>query len=172
MTEKVCSKCGEMKPLSEFHAGAGRGGVRADCKVCFRARRNAKYRDDPEFRREAKERVARWRVENDEYYRARQAEYQKSDAYRRSLRQTHLKTKYGITLQDYDEMLERQDGGCAICGRPPRADISLHVDHDHGTGLVRGLLCFPCNNALGLMGDDPARLARAIDYLTTAPSPG
>ncbi|MCA1845042.1 MAG: endonuclease VII domain-containing protein [Actinobacteria bacterium] len=55
---------------------------------------------------------------------------------------------------------------CAICGRPPRPDISLHVDHEHETGRVRGLLCFPCNNALGLMHEDIALLWRAADYLS------
>jgi hypothetical protein len=167
---KRCSKCGEVKPLSEFHRGQGRGGVRADCKVCFRARRKALYDADPDLRREAADRVARWRVDNADYYRARREEYQKTEAYRRSLRQTHLKKKYGISLDEYERLLEAQDGGCAICYRPPRDDISLHVDHDHETGFIRGLLCFPCNNALGLMKDDPDRLRAALRYLDTPPA--
>lgn len=62
-------------------------------------------------------------------------------------------------------MLSEQCGGCAICGRKPRPDISLHLDHDHETGQLRGILCFRCNNALGDFDDDPALLQCALGYL-------
>jgi hypothetical protein len=171
MDEKRCSKCGEVKPLSEFHAGQGRGGVRADCKVCFRERRRVKYASDPEMRAKAQERTRRWIEENQDRYRAYKKAYLKTDAYRNALRKTNLKTKYGITPRDYERMLEAQGGGCATCGRPPRDDISLHVDHDHRTGTVRGLLCFPCNNALGLLKEDPGRLLALVAYLADPPAP-
>lgn len=61
--------------------------------------------------------------------------------------------------------LEAQGGGCFICGRPPREDISLHVDHDHSTGTIRGILCFRCNNALADFQEDPGLLAKAAAYL-------
>lgn len=77
-----------------------------------------------------------------------------------------LKSKFGITLDDYDAMLVAQGGGCQICGAPPAGDKRLAVDHCHETGRVRGLLCTPCNQALGLMRDDPNRLQRAIAYLS------
>jgi hypothetical protein len=77
----------------------------------------------------------------------------------------HLKRKYGMTLEDYDRMLEAQGGGCAICGRPPRQGTHLHVDHDHDTRRVRGLLCFSCNVAVGQLQHDPGRILRAADYL-------
>ncbi len=60
-----------------------------------------------------------------------------------------------------------QGGGCAICGKRP-GKVSLHVDHDHETGEVRGLLCVGCNNALGQFRDDLELLARASDYLVGA----
>lgn len=63
-------------------------------------------------------------------------------------------------------MLRSQGGGCALCHRPPRPGKVLHVDHDHETGSVRGLLCFTCNNALGDFEDDPGRLRAAITYLS------
>ena len=53
----------------------------------------------------------------------------------------------GVTDADYARMLEAQGGGCAICGTPPKSR-RLHVDHDHKTGNVRGLLCYRCNRAL------------------------
>ena len=74
---------------------------------------------------------------------------------------------YGLTAGDVIAMLAAQDGGCAICGHKPdsTSDRRLAIDHDHETGRVRGLLCYRCNTAIGLLGDDPERLRRAADYL-------
>lgn len=86
--------------------------------------------------------------------------------------------KYGLALADYDALLVRQGGVCAACGRPevirhpnstlPGAD-SLSVDHDHETRMARGLLCRACNRALGLLGDDPERLAALLAYRRSYP---
>lgn len=83
-----------------------------------------------------------------------------------------LKSKYGITADDYNAMLERQGGVCAICKQPQMAlrngtPCRLSVDHDHVTGAVRGLLCDPCNRALGYFHDSVEAMSRAIDYLTS-----
>lgn len=72
--------------------------------------------------------------------------------------------KFGLTPGQYAKMLEAQDGLCAICRQPPGTH-RLAVDHDHSTGQIRGLLCAPCNVALGGFHDDPARLRSAIAYL-------
>jgi|SRR5215469_9672883 len=53
----------------------------------------------------------------------------------------------GVTEEEYERLLKEQDGGCAICGNPPKSR-RLHVDHNHRTGKVRGLLCFRCNRQL------------------------
>ena len=94
-------------------------------------------------------------------------------AERTKVRHAHsLRSLYGITLADYERMLQEQGGVCAICrgaetsahgqtGTPYR----LSVDHDHETGRIRGLLCQNCNRAIGLLNDDPARLRAAVDYL-------
>ncbi len=71
--------------------------------------------------------------------------------------------RYGMTPADYKRMLADQNGCCAICGTEARHH--LHVDHDHTTGLVRGLLCRGCNNALGNVNDSIERLESAIRYL-------
>jgi hypothetical protein len=72
-----------------------------------------------------------------------------------------LKLRYGLTTSEVDAMREQQGGICLICLRSP----AVHVDHDHETGLVRGLLCFSCNGALGQFDDEAWRLRLAADYL-------
>jgi len=60
-----------------------------------------------------------------------------------------------------NELLTRQNGNCAICLRRP----AVHVDHDHATANIRGMLCFRCNAGLGQLDDSPVTLRRAADYL-------
>lgn len=78
----------------------------------------------------------------------------------------NLKRLYGITLEEYEAMLLKQGGVCAICGLTERVEgRALAVDHCHATGAVRGLLCSACNIALGKFEDDTERLRKAITYL-------
>lgn len=60
-------------------------------------------------------------------------------------RNSYLLRTYGISLADYDTLFILQQGGCKICHKPPKPNKNLHVDHDHKTGEVRGLLCYYCN---------------------------
>lgn len=76
-------------------------------------------------------------------------------------RRQHLRIKYGITEAQYDALLQAQNGKCRICGTAGK----LHVDHDHGTGRIRGLLCHQCNVGLGHFRDRPDLLTKAIEYL-------
>lgn len=85
----------------------------------------------------------------------------------RHKRNSHLIKKFGITVAEAESMLVAQGGVCAIC-REPIQDIrgySPHVDHDHSTGKIRGILCHQCNNGLGLFKDDPKCLRAAAEYL-------
>jgi len=77
-----------------------------------------------------------------------------------------LKTNYGMTMEDYDAMLQAQDNKCAICGRD-QADVTKRfaVDHDHDTSRVRALLCYNCNHGLADFGDSIVRLQQAVTYL-------
>jgi hypothetical protein len=79
-------------------------------------------------------------------------------------RHYHLRRRYGIGADEFDALLEAQSGVCAICGRPDPE----HVDHDHESGAVRGILCFNCNGGLGQFGDDQDRLVSAVAYLDSA----
>lgn len=76
-----------------------------------------------------------------------------------------LKHAYGITLLEYDQILESQNGVCVICGGINADGRRLHVDHNHKTGKVRGLLCSKCNHGLGLFNDDIETLLGAVAYL-------
>jgi hypothetical protein len=62
-------------------------------------------------------------------------------------------------------MFAQQGGVCAICGEPRPEERTLHVDHDHETGLIRGLLCFRCNQAIGSLQEDHDIFQKAADYL-------
>lgn len=80
-------------------------------------------------------------------------------------RRDRLRTKFKLTPQEYDVLLESQGGVCAICKQPNPNETFMPVDHDHVTGKVRGILCPNCNNGLGRFKDDVDRLSNAIDYL-------
>jgi hypothetical protein len=83
-------------------------------------------------------------------------------------RDNHLKRLYGISEEEYDQMLISQDFRCAICREESQAtgkNARLHVDHDHVTGKVRGLLCYACNIAIGFLEEDPDRVQKIMNYL-------
>lgn len=76
-----------------------------------------------------------------------------------------LRRGFGITADDYERMLAEQGGVCALCFKDNVDGRRLAVDHDHTTGKVRGLLCSPCNRAIGFFGDDPRVMERAAIYV-------
>ena len=98
----------------------------------------------------------------------RTVEYNKNNS--ASVRSQYLKRQYGLTFEEFDVMLSSQDNACAICGtKQPSKNRGrtrrFHVDHDHETGKVRGLLCKSCNIALGEIGDNIHTLKSMIEYL-------
>jgi len=144
---KRCGRCGEEKELSEFPVHRRKkDGHNSWCFSCKKA-----Y--DKEYHREHREEI----LKSQKAYRRENIEREQDSQYRR---------RYGISLAQYDAMLERQANTCAICGKTPEENEQrLSVDHDHDTGEVRSLLCNGCNGALGLMQDDPDVLQAACDYL-------
>jgi hypothetical protein len=103
---------------------------------------------------------------NSEHYKEQAKQYRKehpTDPKRK--RGWALQAKFGITLADYDRMFEEQGGLCAICKNPPKIK-ALNVDHNHETGVIRGLLCGGCNSFLGRVQDDPDKLITAAGYVT------
>jgi hypothetical protein len=126
-------------------------------KEAISAKSKANYEADPE---KFKTKVYRHRQKN-------------LDAIRKRDRRASLKKLYGLTPEDYETMKANQSGGCAICGRTVvgnKRHQCLHVDHDHATGKVRGLLCHTCNTGLGAFKDSPDLMAKAADYLKRSKS--
>lgn len=81
-------------------------------------------------------------------------------------KEKNILRRSNITLKEYDKLLEKQNGKCAICGtETPGGPGRFHIDHDHPTGEIRGLLCNNCNRALGLFKDNPEILMVAAQYL-------
>lgn len=87
--------------------------------------------------------------------------------YKRKMRDRVFRKKYGISADEYDAMLVRQHGRCAICGthKPGGPHDCFVVDHDHETGAVRGLLCMDCNLGIGCLKDNIRIVVAAAQYL-------
>lgn len=80
----------------------------------------------------------------------------------------HLRYRYGLTPDSFEAMLRGQGGTCAVCHTTAWGKNGPHVDHDHETGIVRGILCFQCNASAGLLGDNPERALALAKYLQGA----
>jgi hypothetical protein len=148
---KTCSHCKIAKPLDAFcRDRSKKDGRHTQCKPC-------QYRHKPSEETLAKRRqyAARYRQEN-------------ADKFRAGVRSATLRKKYGIDSEGYDRLLTEQGGVCAICGAGTSRTTwtkRLHVDHNHETGEVRGLLCQPCNTTLGHFNDSADLLRKAAEYL-------
>lgn len=154
-----CSKCNSSKPIDAFRKRPGRsenGKRRGRWSCCKRCESDATK--TPRGKMLQKERGLRFRMKlkSEDY-----AEY------RRREREQNLRRKYGFGQEEYDKLVDSQNGLCAICKRPPSKGRGkrLHVDHDHTTGNIRGLLCGSCNTSLGGFMDDTDLLESAIMYL-------
>ncbi len=136
---KTCKKCGEVKPLTDFHKAKGcKDGTRHTCKRCHYASN------------------LKWKKTNISKFRYQQ-------------RSSYLKRKYGVTMEWYENKLEEQKEVCAICSCDSSGlrgkDDMFCVDHCHTTGQPRALLCHKCNAGIGMLKDNPILVARAWTYL-------
>lgn len=95
------------------------------------------------------------------YGRRRRVERKNDPEHKRKSFYRSIEWKYNLSREKYDRMLHEQKGLCFICLR----EVLLVVDHDHSTGIVRGLLCRTCNRVIGMLMDDPDRCMRAASYL-------
>ena len=141
---RTCTDCGETKTLDQFWKDRSKKhGYQSKCKPCKTARFTV-YRKANGYDRKR-------------YWNNPEGE-----------RERHLIRKYGVTLADYEAMFVAQRGCCAICQKAQ--ERALDVDHNHRTGVVRGLLCTNCNRMIGHANDDPERLQIAANYLSSRKS--
>jgi len=134
----ICTKCGE-DDLSKFYYLNGKR--KAICKKCDIKQKTEEHKRNPERH---KARVENWREKNPHYGR---------------------QWAYGLSEQEYWQMLTVQNNTCRICKLPFDTKRKPHVDHCHATRKVRGLLCARCNHGLGQFKDNPAFLREAANYL-------
>lgn len=147
---KPCQKCG----------GTLRYLKRKRCVSC-RANYETKYRVSPKGIKRKMAYDAKPAVI------ARRIAYSAQPETKARLIKWHLLRTYGMTVEEYNRMFFLQKGSCPICNTKLLQGRTTHVDHDHKTGKIRGLLCEPCNQALGLFRDDPQRCRNAAKYLET-----
>lgn len=183
---RECARCGEYKPWDLFSKSrSGTRGHHSWRKACMGAARGQKPRQKSIVTEEGRvctscREFKPW-TEYRKHSRAKTGHQTQCKACiaakykygRKYARNTSLKYKYGLALDEYRRMLESQGGVCAICGGYESASNgkeidSFAVDHNHKTGTVRGLLCRRCNTLLGFAQDDVEILEKAIDYLESS----
>lgn len=184
---KICGKCKKEKPLGEFGKNCkSRDGLGWECKLCTHTRAKSYY-TRPDIRAKKKvydklpEVVARRRVrENSPEYIAKRKAYRnrpevivRTRLYNKLPRVRAAKRQYKNNFPQplLEIALAIQGSTCAICHMPFALLESrhLHADHCHKSHVPRGVLCHKCNTAIGLLGDDPARIRAAADYLEDPP---
>src|ERR1700687_620493 len=141
---KICTICKQEKYLTEFNKTKQvKSGLNSHCKSC-RSTYAKEYRkiNLHKMRLRGKE----WEIKNP---------LKKLNSY--------YKSNHGISLNEYHDMVAKQNNECAICERT--SSLKLCVDHDHERGIIRGLLCRSCNGALGVLGDNKESLFKVIKYL-------
>jgi hypothetical protein len=152
MAYLTCRICGDPKDEDEFSPRQDSPtGRRSECRDCHAAQARDYYASHREQIKTAK-----------------RAKRQAQPVHVRAVeRRSRFKRHYGLSFEEYDWLLVRQEGSCAICQTqiPVGPGKRFVVDHNSATGQVRGLLCSRCNTALGLFQDDIARLQAAIRYL-------
>ena len=157
--KRQCSVCKQFLPVSSFGKIKQNkvDGLQYHCKKCgrnihkeYRENNRGKYRNS----------ALKWYYKNRDHVLEKQKKDREKNKQR--TREYGLKYKYGITQADYDIMYKNQEGKCAICGSKKK---NLHVDHDHKTNGVRGLLCHHCNHGLGNFMDNIKSMKNAIFYL-------
>lgn len=165
---RICTLCQQEKQASAFSKSAvGRDGLHTWCKSCKAARSREWF---------AKNRERELAIDRQQYAADGSRERELARKWHHDNRERSLQNKkllkllrYGLTLEAYEALVAAHGGQCAICGRNPEAVTvkrrEFMVDHDHGSGLIRGLLCHHCNVGLGHFYDSPELLRAAADYL-------
>jgi hypothetical protein len=150
ISEKRCTVCEIVKPIEQFSRNRrNRTGFQSRCRSCQKEGHRDYYVRNSET---VIARTKLWATNNPEKVKILSRNRQRRRLYN------------GFTPEDFDRWMESQGGRCAGCG-DEFGDTMPHIDHDHATGAVRGLLCGPCNKALGMALDSSKRLMGLARYL-------
>lgn len=166
----VCADCGETFPRkSNFGYRPKRC---PECAVQARRRSNqaSKKRWEKKNPGAQAKQQREWRARHREklLQRERERRASRTPEEKRTHRHRAVARRYGLTLEEYEELYRGHRGRCAICGKSDEeSGETLNVDHDHDTQAIRGLLCRHCNLALGHFNDDPKLLEAGAEYLRT-----
>jgi len=164
---KQCIKCQETKPNEEFYADKSKrsihGALRGRCKKCHYEQSRDCIKRHPEV---AASRAREFYRKNKDKINLRRALRLKDPKQKSHITSLIFQRLYGITIEKRTEILVRQNGRCAIC-LAPESELKqpLNIDHCHASKKVRGLLCYNCNRALGLLRDSSDVCKRAALYL-------
>lgn len=157
---KKCSKCKEVKPVTEFYKNRNNpDGLMRWCKSCRK-----KYEKTPIQR--GKRLELKKQIYQRDKSKLRKESLERYHANPESQRLRLYISRYGLDIADWHSMFKKQRGCCAICGtHQSKLKQTLNVDHNHSTGIVRGLLCSNCNRGVGMFQDEADRLRKAAEYL-------
>jgi hypothetical protein len=156
---KNCNKCGELKELVDFYnLKTSEDGKQHRCKKCCNRRQ---YYENNKEKVIAQSR--KWQDVNSVKVKNNVREWQKANPDK--CRSNQLKSHYGITLEQMEQMFIAQNGRCGICDEEFINSKDMHVDHDHTTGKVRQLLCRKHNLLLGNCDENINILLKSIEYL-------
>ena len=147
MATKVCTKCKEIKLVSEFYKDRSvKSGLGSWCKKCgYNASR-------------------KWRKRNPNKVLVYSKRYNKTTKGKINTKRNNLKFKYNLTIKEHKQIYINQNGCCGLCGKSIPYN-KIHTDHNHKTGKVRKLLCNKCNWYVGMVESGPELVNDTLKYL-------
>lgn len=166
-TQKFCGSCEELKSVKDFHKRKGKMVDWVYAHICIECKKVAAKEYHKKNASKIIERACKWGRDNPEKM-------------KKNSKKKHIKKKYGITLEELNILIEKQNNLCAICqkgsteivwmrepGKDSKIQVlkTLDIDHNHKTGLVRQLLCGPCNRGAGQFKDSSVLLRAAARYI-------
>lgn len=157
ITHLTCRDCGETKVKESFCKRYGKriGTYDKLCLTCKGRRIRKNY-----------EKSYGISLDKHLYRQGKKKKYPRKPKTKLQRRKEHIKHKYNLSIEEYEELFRKQDGKCAICGTSENGSkINLDIDHDHLTGKIRGLLCNRCNRYLVAL-EDSEFLKNGLEYLS------
>lgn len=146
MEFKACTKCKNDVPLNGYYKNKNnKDGLDYSCKSCRKSSFSKYHSDNLESRKEYQQ---KWRDSNKE-----------------KIKESFIKYRYKVTIEEVNSIFENQGMCCAICGTDTPTKKGWCIDHCHNTGLVRGVLCSKCNTAIGLLDENIDTMTSAIEYI-------